>query len=107
MIGPEGQSWRRRLSPSEVARAMGIDDQLVAHLGERGGYSLVGNAVPLEVAEALGQTLQLLVVESKVETRTRLWLESYPEDKTPVTRDADDSEVISDGLRYQMMQRIK
>ena len=84
MIGPEGQSWRRRLSPSEVARAMGIDDQLVAHLGERGGYSLVGNAVPLEVAEALGQTLQLLVVEPEVETRTRLWLENYPENKTLV-----------------------
>jgi len=103
----DGVVCRRRLSPLEVAAAMGVEQRLVDNLGERQAYQLVGNAVPWELGEAVGRCLAQLVVPAIALERAQEWLQNYDREQTRVHKDATDDEVVADGLRRQLMQRVK
>ena len=105
--GPNKECWRRRLSPREVARAMGVEARLITHFGERSAYRLVGNAVAIEVGQAIGETINRMIDRELVRNRTEQWLKGYDETVPKMTPKSEDREVQEDSLRREMMYRIR
>ena len=105
--GPQGEEYRRRLAPWEVARAMGIDNTLIRGLGEKQGYRLTGNAVPLEIAIEIGKAISQLINPELAEQRVQDWTAHYEERTQQLNKDSSDVEVSEDSLRRQMWQRMR
>jgi site-specific DNA-cytosine methylase/exonuclease III len=105
--GPNREEWRRRLSPMEVCKAMGMDPRQVHGLGERSVYRLCGNAVPRELAECMGNCLRQLVIPELARARAQSWVDKYEVESTKVNREATDEQIVEEVLREQMLRRMQ
>ena len=105
--GPNQEQWRRRLSPTEVARALGVETRLITNFGERSAYRLVGNAVAIEVGQAIGGSINKLIDRDLALTRMERWLQEYEMEVPRMNPKSEDQDVQEDSLRREMMYRIR